>query len=1715
MNNEFTETSRTIFLQGGGEMGALMRSLDWSQTQLGAIETWPQSLRSALSICLNSRFPIAIYWGPDCLLLYNDAWRPIVGNKHPWSLGRPAREVWTEIWNEIGPELASVLATGEGTFHKDELLSMHRFGYTEECFFEYTFNPIQGEGGVIDGVFNIVTETTYRVLSDRRTRLLREVASRTGTAKTVEEACALMLKTLRSAPIDIPVSLLYLIEPDGKQARLCRRPQFPATSSVSPERVNLTGEDDPEGWPIALVARTAQPQEVNNLVARFGELPVSPWSEPPQEAMVLPIVIPGQSKVVGVLIAVASPRRKLDDSYRNFFGQISEQIAMAILNAQAYEQERQRAEALAEIDRAKTVFFSNVSHEFRTPLTLMLNPLEEALANPAGPLPSDREQLAIAYRNTQRLLKLVNTLLDFSRIEAGRVQASYQPTDLAAFTTELASIFRSAIEQANLRLVVNCPPLPEPVYVDREMWEKIVLNLLSNAFKFTFVGEISVGLTWADDQIQLTVQDTGIGIPEVELPRLFERFHRVEGAQGRSVEGSGIGLALVQELVNLHQGAIAVTSIENEGTCFKVSIPTGTAHLPPDRISAARSLTSTASSTTTYLEEALRWLPESSQSQPVTVLRDEEQSSSSLPGVFSSSRIILADDNADMRDYIQRLLGQHYQVEAVVDGMAVLAAVQQQVPDLILTDVMMPNLDGFGLLQVLRAEPQTQEIPIILLSARAGEEARIEGLAAGADDYLVKPFSARELLARVEAALKLAQLRREASAALRESEEQYRTLFESINQGFCIIEMIFDAANRPIDYRFLVTNPAFDQQTGTENAQGKTVREIAPHHEDDWFEIYGQVALTGKPIRFEKWAQEFQCWYEVHAFRVGEPELRQVGILFNDISDRVQAETERQQIEANLQQSNNRFAAAMQAVEGIVFEWNLQTQTVYRSDGLFSLIGVRPEDVPPTAEWWREQVHPDDLARLNATLGEPLSIEGDRYQGEYRIRHADGHWVQVWERGYLQRNSAGKLVGVVGFTTDITQRKQAEEALRQSEAWLRLVMESAKEYAIFTLDLQGKITSWNSGAERLLGYPEAEIIGCKGNILYSPEDQEQQRAEQEMQTALSQGQAANECWHVRQDGSRFWGSGLVMPLQDEAGNVQGFVKIMQDKTKQRRADQRFRLLYETTSDLLAIEQPLTLMHNLFNKLSVQLDLDSYYNYMVEEKDNRPMLHLRNAQGFSEEAAVALEWIEFGQYLCGLVAQERQQIVLDQAQIATHPNAQHVCLMGVTAYAGQPLIAQGRLLGTLSFASRRRTRFTDGEIALLQSTCDQMAIALDRANLIASIQQQAAQLQQANQIKDEFLAVLSHELRSPLNPILGWIRLLQKGKLDPTKQAEALKTIERNAKLQAQLVEDLLDISRIMRGKLTLKEAPVNLNLVIAGAIETVHLAAEAKQIQIRRNLDQAPLLVSGDATRLQQVVWNLLTNAVKFTPNGGTVSVELRQIDHLAQIQVIDTGKGINPQFLPHVFEYFRQEDGSTTRKFGGLGLGLAIVRQIVELHGGTVGVESEGEDQGATFTVQLPLLEQPAPQESEPTATGSSLNSEMPLSNLHILLVEDEVDTRDFQTFVLQQNGARVTAVASGLQALQALDQFNPDLLISDIGMAEMDGYMLLEQIRSREALPSNSRSVKPGKQIKAIALTAYAAESDQQRALQAGFQAYLTKPIESEVLIQTIMSLFIENPP
>jgi signal transduction histidine kinase len=771
--------SETLFA-GGGEMGALMRSHDWSKSKLGSIETWPQSLRTGVRIILGSCYPMFIWWGRDMINLYNDAYIPVLGKRHPKALGESASEIWAELWHSLSPFAYDVLDNGNPSWNEEFLEIMERNGYQEETYFTFSYSPIGRDEDSVGGIFCACTENTQRVIDDRRLRTLRELGAQMAQAKTVNEACQISTDVLANNPKDIPFALIYFLNRDHQQAQLLSTTNLEIGSPVSPKAIELADQAS-DCWSLQTVLATRESQVIHQLIDRFGKLPGGAWNESPNSAIALPLTRPGQ-EMLGVLVAGISPYRPLDDDYRGFFDLVAGQVTTAIVNALAYEEERQQAEAMTELDRTKIIFFSNVSHEFRTPLTLMLGPAEDALSDPDEPLSAgQRQRIEVIQRNGLRLLKLVNTLLDFSRIESDRISAVYEPTDLATFTAELASLFRSAIEKAKLRFVVDCPSLAEPVYVDREMWEKIVLNLISNAFKFTFTGTITIQLHRVGNQVELAVQDTGIGIPAAEIPRLFDRFHRVKGAQGRTFEGSGIGLSLVQKLVKLHGGTVQVRSVEGEGSCFSVRIPTGCAHLPVEQIGSTQSMTSTATGASAYVEEAWRWLAQEDEGGKnreerkvvfaPTYRHISNASSDATPwqsrftGVTSaSSRILLVDDNADMRNYLKRLLSKRWQVETAANGAIALNKIQQQLPDLVLTDVMMPEVDGFQLLNTLRTDPITKSIPIILLSARAGEEATVEGLEAGADDYLIKPFSARELIARVATQLQMSKLRQELSA---------------------------------------------------------------------------------------------------------------------------------------------------------------------------------------------------------------------------------------------------------------------------------------------------------------------------------------------------------------------------------------------------------------------------------------------------------------------------------------------------------------------------------------------------------------------------------------------------------------------------------------------------------------------------------------------------------------------------------------------------------------------------------------------------------------------------------------------------------------------------------------------------------------------------------------------------------------------------------------
>ncbi len=729
------------------EVSQLLRQTDWSGTPFGPRAAWPKVLLNAVQLLIDTPTSAILFWGRDKLQIYNDGYIEIMGPRHPKYFGAPYRECWPDTYPHINPWMERVMETGEVLKIEKALFAVTRHGFYEEAFFTFTFSPLRDDDGVIRGIFQPCIEVTGTVLAERRAETLRALSTRLDAADLSKD----LIDALVENPHDVPFALIFSWRAAEQRLEpLAATPNIAACPGLTAELERAARQ----------VVHGDAPLLIEDLSGALAGQHIGPWQAPAKSALVLPMRRTDAAVPRGVVVLGISSALGLDDRYRGFLELAAGQITSAIEGANALKEARERAQALAELDRAKTAFFSNVSHEFRTPLTLMLGPTEDALQAAEPRLQG--QQLEMLYRNELRLLKLVNTLLDFSRVEAGSIQTEFALTDLAKLTRDFSAAFRPAIERAGLVFEVNCEPLPALVWVDQAMWEKIVMNLLSNALKFTFEGSIGLSLTEQGEEIELLVRDTGTGIPESELPRLFKRFHRVSQARSRTHEGSGIGLALVQELCKLHGGGVSVTSTVDRGTTFTVRLP-----LRHDTQSDAAQATLTPATSLgvgAYIEEAARWSPharDGARRLPNAASSDPSSRESPLRASTSDVRILVADDNADMREYLSSLLSPRFAVECVSDGRAALETIRRSPPDLLICDVMMPNLDGFGLLRELRGDPRTAALPIIMLSARAGEEAAVEGIERGADDYLVKPFSARELFARVAARLEIHRLNQE------------------------------------------------------------------------------------------------------------------------------------------------------------------------------------------------------------------------------------------------------------------------------------------------------------------------------------------------------------------------------------------------------------------------------------------------------------------------------------------------------------------------------------------------------------------------------------------------------------------------------------------------------------------------------------------------------------------------------------------------------------------------------------------------------------------------------------------------------------------------------------------------------------------------------------------------------------------------------------------
>ena len=1044
--------SKASFLEGGGKMGELIRAFDWEKTSLGSPENWPQSLKTCVRIMLISRQPIWIGWGKDLIKLYNDPYKAIVGGKHPWALGQPASVVWKDIWEDIEPMLKTVMEKDEGTYVESQLLIMDRNGYLEETYYTFSYTPIPGDKGTA-GMICANTDDTSRIVGERQLRTLRDLGKSLAKMQTVTEVYQNALRVLENNQKDFPFAILYKIDNEGRNADIIAYAGISQDQTILPSRIDLL--NSVEGTSNLRKSFAKKEIVISENKGRRKNLPKGAWEIEASHFVHIPIITSGSSFPNAILTAALNPYRIYDETYRQFTTLVADQIALEVNNVMAYEAERKRAEALAEIDKAKTVFFSNISHEFRTPLTLMLGPLEDLLTQPQSRLTDEeKNKIETTHRNSMRLLRLVNNLLDFSRIEAGRAKAQFQLTDISTFTRDLAGSFRSVIENAGLYFNVNCEHIIQPIYVDRSMWEKIVLNLLSNAFKYTLTGGITISLSVKNNNAVLSIGDTGVGIPREELPNLFQRFHRVQNVTGRTHEGTGIGLSLVSEFAKMHGGNISVSSKVNEGSEFVVTIPTGRKHLPVEQIDES-GIDSEVRLADAFLEEA-----DSLIGMPANNKTDQaEQSHDTL-------HILVVDDNPDMRNYLKNILGRKFTVLTAVNGIDALQKMQDQVPQLVVSDVMMPDMDGIQLLKAIKENKKYERIPVILLTARAGEESRIEGYQIGADDYLVKPFSTKELLARITTQLSMRE-------RIEENEKQLEYFIKKAPVGIAVYkgpDFIIEAAN---DRVLEMWGKTFDQ------VKGKTLTDIFPEiitqeYTRELYKVSVEKFLKGETFTvnevefaFQRKGRPYKGWYNCTYEPLKDPHGNRTGIIavVNEVTDQVMA---RKKIE----ESEEKFRTL--ATEFPLFVW--LTDDKLQSTFL-NKAGLEYFNLPPTTNIgelsWKKFIHTNDIERVLAVMND-AARDHKSYTLTMRLKNGrTGEYRWFVDNGVPQYFN-GKFTGFIGTSMDIHEQKTADEKVRESEERFRFLFDSNVLPVAFW-HISGEIYDANDSFLNLMGYTREEM----------------------------------------------------------------------------------------------------------------------------------------------------------------------------------------------------------------------------------------------------------------------------------------------------------------------------------------------------------------------------------------------------------------------------------------------------------------------------------------------------------------------------------------------------------------------------------------------------------------------------------------------------------------
>ncbi|MBN8228759.1 response regulator [Corallococcus macrosporus] len=1732
-------------------MGALMRSIDWTRTPVGAPGTWPQSLRTAVSILLESRFPMYIAWGPRMVQFYNDGYRPVLGaTKHPAAMGHSAQSTFAESWHIIGPMFEGV-RQGTAVGSEDWMLPLDRNGYLEECYFTYSYSPIRDESGGVGGVLVTLTETTGRVLGERRLRTLRDLAARTGAVKREQDAWREAAAALETNGFDIPFALLYRQGDAGQGLELVATTGW-GQDTTTPAALFGT---DPAGaaWPFAEAAGARGPKLVTDVQARFGPLPGGRWPESPRTAWLFPIARAGAEHPYGFLVAGVSARRAPDDDYRGFLGLVADHLATALGNARAYEEEKQRAEALAELDRAKTAFFSNVSHEFRTPLTLMLGPIEDGLADGRQPLPpAQRERQEVVRRNGLRLQKLVNTLLDFARLEAGRAQVSFVPTDLSALTVDLASNFDSAATAAGLTLRVDCPPLPEPVYVDPSLWEKVVLNLLSNAFKYTLQGEIRLALKWLGAQVEFTVQDTGIGIPEEERLRVFERFHRVEGARGRSHEGTGIGLALVKELVQLHGGRVTVTSTLGQGSTFHVLLPTGTAHLPRKPDAREPVLPPTGMGPGAFLAELSQW-NEAAPAAPRSTVR-------------ADARILVVDDNADMRAYLTRLLEPRWSVEAVNEGSAALAAARAHAPDLILSDVMMPGLNGLQLVQALRADERTRAIPILLLSARAGEEATIEGLDSGADDYLVKPFSANELLARVNAQLTVARLRQDALTAEREHTAEAQRLLEESRRATRLREETLAVVSHDLRSpltairaatELLQRLPPESEATARARKQADAIRRSVDRMNrliEDLLDLAsidaGTLAIEVHPQPVEALLRDVRELFEPQATEKGLKLVveQEPGLTLGCDRERIV------QALGNLVSNALKFTPAGGSL-------HLRVEREPGTDDLHFRVADTGPGIPASVQphlfdrYWHATQRRRDGHGLGLSITKGIV---ESHGGYIRVESEPGqgttfHLILPREPRVLAAAVAPVPRALAPEPTPST-RPATEEPFIQQGGDMGAMMR-AHDWSTNSL---GPLAQWpqslrtsvstmlrspypiilfwgpelrmlyNDPFRPILGAKHPQTLGARGSEALveewgqlGPLIQRAQDTGEPIYIEDGNVNFARRPGGLREESYFTWS---YNPTIGESGEIAGMFAIASETTRQVVGDRRLAILREL-SIRTALDKT---VEGIFRSLEDVLaqaahDLPFALLYLVKG-DQARLVSCAGLERGTAAAPVTLAVGDTASWPLATVTGARQEVLMEDLakRFGPLPGGPWPEPTTRALVLPVPVGADADAMAVLVAGLSPLRALDDEYRGFLQLLARQLAAGISSARAYEQEKQRAEELSRLDAAKTAFFSNVSHEFRTPLTLILGPIEDAL-ARTTKTLEGEPLELVRRNALRLYKLVNTLLDFSRMEAGRAQASYKPMDLAAFSTSLASAFQSAVESAGLRLVVDCPPLPEPVYVDPEMWEKVVLNLLSNAVKYTYHGD-IRVSLRWEDAQAVLRVQDTGVGIPEEELPRVFERFYRVRVTQGRSHEGTGIGLALVQELMKLHGGAVTVTSQL-GQGTTFTVRLPggtahlpaerveRTSAPLPLSSaaapfveearrwstdviapDTEAASESLAAEVSpeLARSRILLVDDNADLRTYVMGLLKQAFPYVETARNGQDALEQARARPPDLILSDVMMPVLDGFGLVRALRADERTRA----------IPIILLSARAGDEATVEGLGSGADDYLVKPFSAREL-------------